>query len=1311
MGPVRWAQRFLSEPRISRTLIGMRRSIAVFLAAILASGSFPAPALAQVTRAPVGPTPLPAIQVPLSQPVFAASLRGGLDGLSLQPMPLSQGVATAVLAQSIPGVLGPLAGPRRARALGASRAAKPFSASKSLPLAARAGLARLTESLAASKPGEFSGPLLAAFDAGRTFPNQTEAVPAASLPAGKGLDPGLRPAQTGSPGPALARMEPNPTMTGVSGAFLVDTSRSGRSLPLTLPEAVGLAQAAARALPSGTLDDASVTEIVIVDDLAGVPAIAATPSGKALRLSTPAGIVDTDPEGGWRRIYLPVSLLREDWALKAPLPQGLFARPPPEAEIAVPVLSRAPEGALLPPGASAFVGGLISISAEPPEGFFAASTAAELKRQGWALRQAQDADVWVYRVPDVRPQSYFDFFFPSPDRPADSPRAGKFKVAVGIGPAHSPQSSGGAEADLLWLGDEQHGALESLLRELSGGPFTLEDISRHKGLALRLSPSRAFLSGLDRRRALTQEGFDALETDPEVYRRVFSEDYDAYLSTLFTRREPKAKKSFLLGTSRGCSQGCAICASGGLSKFQFFSGERMLRELEKIAAQAKPGPGELIDVYFVDSNFNLNAKRLVDFADLMDKSPLQGKFRFFVRHSSVNGFLKADAGGVKRPRVELLDAYRRLGISEVFMGIDAYDDAGTLTLKTHRGALAKKGVETRPTYTFAELRGLLRAMENGKLTAKGFYLTNNPWVSDLDRVDSWYNLLELWLENPHFSIDAREREILRLKPFAGSPIADVAEAKRLPVIANGRFVAQGPLGELDEIMDFSALGRPRVQAGAAPALAQFRASLARVRRRAELALAGADAAQAQAARRLIAKLLVRDAALLRALEGEPGAARFRDDISRFARRHPGLAPWSAAEQQAAFAGAAQSLIDGLRDGARPGAPRHSAGYSAPALELDPKAPHTLKDVPAYLADNLGEELLAAAAAGDANVLVLVGDGRQAASAAQAAGWTLLAAVSKREGYHRVHRARDQEGRPAFVVSRVNGADRVFHVETLLRLAGLPGARLRVSGKSVSWKAAYLQAFRAAGPAPDLVLYGFANTAVDVVLLRNREENQERFATMAANYDRRKRAPADGEHDMAGMRFHILELADGKRVWIFPCLYGDLSRELLEALVEHGARSIVSLGTAGAISGRKVGDVLVPSELLRADGRREKLDWLAPLPLPKGGAYQRVTTPNIETEVWARDAARRGVDLIEVELEHALDLLRDRPDVRLGAALVVSDVLTGKGRRDMTEWGLPELRALMPTLRKILDAALGVRGDAAWRLKAYRTAPLVSGSGD
>ncbi|MFH1620150.1 MAG: hypothetical protein ABIG11_09660 [bacterium] len=1111
----------------------------------------------------------------------------------------------------------------------------------------------------------------------------------------------------------LNRIEFNAPLARVSGGFLVDTSLSGRSLPLNLPQAVTLAKSVARAMPVETISDSSVTEIFIVADVSHVPGIAASPSGKVMRRKTVSAVVDSDPAGSFRRVYLGAARLRENWAFKIPLPEDLFARPPPDAVlITVSRLGPRLPGRLFPEKPTLFVGGLISISGEPPEGFFAAATAAEFRRRGWELRRADEADVWVYRVPDSRPQSYFEFTFPSPDRPVDSPRKDKFKIAVGIGPAHAPFSPGGNEADLLWLGDEQHGTLAGLLENLRDRSLSYDDLYRKKGLALRLSSSRVILSGLDWRHALTQEGFEALETDPELYRRVFSEDYDAYLRSLFEVNGPQARKTYLLGTSRGCSQGCSICASGGLSRFHFFSARRMMRELEKIAARAKTAPGEIIDLFFVDSNFNNNAQRIIEFADLLDRSPLKDRFRFFVRHSSVNGFLAYGADGVKRPREDLIDAYARLGIRQIVMGADAFDDAGVLTLKTNRNALAKKGLNARPTYTYAELRGLIRAIDRKGLKARAFYLTNNPWVSDLDRVDSWYNLLELWLENPLFSIDARERDILRLKPFAGSPIANVAEAGKLPIVARGRFTAEGPLGELDEMMDFSELGRPRSEGGAGAALAQFREASARVRRRAESVDADPASLSAAktAAKQVLRKFLARDAGLRQMLAGIPEAANLLLDISDFALRHRDLPPFQPSEQAEALAQASQSLIDGLRNNAPGQAPQTTAGYPDEAARLDPKAAHTLKNIEGYLSDNLGKETLRAARSGETRFLILVGDGRKAASAALALGWRMFEPVTKKEGFHRVHRAVDETGGEAYVISRVNGEDRILHLHTLLRLAGLPSGLLQTSGHPVSWKQEYLKTFRSLGHIPDLVLYGFANTAVDSILLRNRAENAHHFMTMVANYDRRKRSPQDGEHDMAGVNMHVLELADGKRVWVFPCLYGDLSRELMEAIFEHGARNVVFMGTAGALKGRKVGEAVVPSELLRSNGRREKLGWLAPTPLPKAGVYQRVPTPNIETQSWAQDAIRRGVDLVEVELEHAIYLFRDRPDVRFRAVLVVSDVLTGPGRKDMTEWGLPQLRALMPSICKVLDAASGVHGDQAWRLRSYKTVPLVPDSG-
>jgi hypothetical protein len=61
-------------------------------------------------------------------------------------------------------------------------------------------------------------------------------------------------------------------------------------------------------------------------------------------------------------------------------------------------------------------------------------------------------------------------------------------------------------------------------------------------------------------------------------------------------------------------------------------------------------------------------------------------------------------------------------------------------------------------------------------------------------------------------------------------------------------------------------------------------------------------------------------------------------------------------------------------------------------------------------------------------------------------------------------------------------------------------------------------------------------------------------------------------------------------------------------------------------------------------------------------------------------------------------------------LVVSEVASGPNRRDMTEWGLRDLRGLIPDLNRVMDASLGSRGDAAYKVKSYKSVPLLPDSG-
>ncbi len=689
----------------------------------------------------------------------------------------------------------------------------------------------------------------------------------------------------------LNRLEANLPMRDLRGCWWVKGLNS-------IPEAVALARSVARQLPLDELNYSSWTEIEI-----GSPGEPKTPSGVALRSTFPGVVIDRDPEHDFRKVWLQDSAPIEGaGAWKAPAAHEVPAKTRQEVRL----------GPQLPERPDTFVGGLISLSAEPPEGFFAASTSAELAKLGYPIVTAEEARVWLYRVPDSRPDSYFRFHYPNPDRPRDGDRGGKFLIASGVGPANDPASSGGAEADLLWMGDEQHGPLHQYLRTLARHDLRLSDLAKHRGLAQRL-PGGVLLSGLDQTHALTRQGFNSLATEPALYRRIYSQEYDEYLRTLFhTADLEPAGASYLLATSRGCTQGCALRCSGGLKAFQSFSAQRMMAELRKLAR-----PQELVEIFFLDSNFNNHPGRLIEFAQRYQTSELFGRFRFFVRHNTVNGFLKRQ-GDDKVPNLELIEAFKILGIREVFMGVDTFDEAATLTLKSNRVHLARKGTATRATYTPAELYQLVAALQQSGALIRTFYLQNNPWVSDFDRLDSYFNIARLWLDFPNFSIDTRERQVNRLKPFAGSPIAQVSRGR---FEREGRYVAEGAVGEMDERMTLSYFGVPQCQSDRQSVMKAFKAELEALR--AALEEAGATD--------LIAKLLSREF---------PEVA-----CSDFQQRWSHLSKFDPRIQKQAFEEKSRTLMEGLAETLPPRADRANNGAAPINFVAEPAAPSESRERP------------------------------------------------------------------------------------------------------------------------------------------------------------------------------------------------------------------------------------------------------------------------------------------------------------------------------------------------------------------------------
>lgn len=383
------------------------------------------------------------------------------------------------------------------------------------------------------------------------------------------------------------------------------------------------------------------------------------------------------------------------------------------------------------------------------------------------------------------------------------------------------------------------------------------------------------------------------------------------------------------------------------------------------------------------------------------------------------------------------------------------------------------------------------------------------------------------------------------------------------------------------------------------------------------------------------------------------------------------------------------------------------GYAPEVEAMALRGPHTIHDLEGYLADNLGAETLKEIRDGHERFVIYAGEGSEVQQALRDRGWTVLDRATKSQGFHQVLHVATETGERLRVISRVNGSDRVVHLQSMLALAGLPADRVATTGSSRSFTQDYLARFAELGPAPDLVVYGMARTAVGALLSAHPIRNARHLlGLMKQVHSRPSGQGPRPDHDLAGLSMHVMELENGKRVWFFPPLYGDLSKDLLDALLAHGARDITFVGTAGAIrAGFEVGEMVTPREHVRPDGSRASLDWLRPAPGATPCTYMRVPTPNLETQRWADETRARGVDMIEVELGYWLDALEKRPDVGFRVQNVLSDVLEGEGARDMTQWGRLDNLALQSRLRGGLESAWGMDGSDL-RVRHYEAVPIL-----
>jgi|GEM_PF-6820410 len=453
----------------------------------------------------------------------------------------------------------------------------------------------------------------------------------------------------------------------------------------------------------------------------------------------------------------------------------------------------------------------------------------------------------------------------------------------------------------------------------------------------------------------------------------------------------------------------------------------------------------------------------------------------------------------------------------------------------------------------------------------------------------------------------------------------------------------------------------------------------------------------------------------------PKAASILKVIDDLGVKYPNPTAVVADAQIKAFAEASESLVAGLRTIKETPKAQAEAmrllssigalgrkGYTPEIAALSHTDPHTLKNVGDYLTDNLGKETITRIKSRPTPFVIAVGEGRETLNGLTQAGWKIGRKIENRVGFHEVYEVQDPGGKTALLIARVNGEDRVIHIQSMLKLADLPAARLTTIGKSKGFQAEFLAAFQRAGAKPDAVIYGYATPTVEALV---RSGGDPSAIDLFEKGWKVKQAPSSTiHHDLDGFKINVIRFQNGKTVWVIPALYGDLSTGLARALREHGVKDITFLSTAGGINpALRVGDIVSPTATLKADGTLEPLDWIKPFPgATDGGTHVHVATPNVETTQWLDEVSAQGGTTVEVELKHWLPELAAQPQTQFRTGLVITDVLQGPNHRDMTAWGWQDGIKMQPRVRNGIKAILGVGADQDLPILDYRTIQVMDG---
>lgn len=376
-------------------------------------------------------------------------------------------------------------------------------------------------------------------------------------------------------------------------------------------------------------------------------------------------------------------------------------------------------------------------------------------------------------------------------------------------------------------------------------------------------------------------------------------------------------------------------------------------------------------------------------------------------------------------------------------------------------------------------------------------------------------------------------------------------------------------------------------------------------------------------------------------------------------------------------------------------------YPDELRHLHPGVKHTIQDMPRFLREKLGAELLEGVKDPRSTYVVVQGPANERALS--------IFPQDQIQSIHEIHnpfgafnavKVKTKDGVAHYVLTNVNGRSRLIQVLSLLKLAGVNAERLHVVGRSRSYKSIYKKTFAKLSHTPDLVVFGFANTALEALFERLPRDKALAFMRANQAYSERKWVkPKFNEHELSHLGVQVIETQNGKRIWYVDNEYGDRAAWLFSALKEQGAKRFVILGTAGSLDHRyPIGNLVSPEYLIKPNGQKMKSPFISVI--QKSGSHGDVEAPSIETVEWVQQEASKGVQYIDVELQKIVPLVESNDEV--SAYFVISDEINIANPKDYTQWTDHDRQRSKIKILEVLDAHMKEIGiDRSTPIKNYK----------